>query len=155
MLIDGAAYFAALEQALRQARRSVFIVGWDIRSEISLDPGGAATPLNGSSTRLVRARRELTIRILVWDWTVLFTLDREFLPRRQFQAAKRLRFEFDSHHPTGACQHEKLVVIDGGLAFCGGIDLSVGRWDLPEHRPDEPRRRSRAAPSSGRSTTAC
>jgi phosphatidylserine/phosphatidylglycerophosphate/cardiolipin synthase-like enzyme/uncharacterized membrane protein YdjX (TVP38/TMEM64 family) len=140
LLIDGAAYFAALEQALRQARRSVFIVGWDIRSEVSLDPGGTATPLNRFLTQLVRERRELTIRILVWDWTVLFTLDREFLPRLQFQTAKRLRFEFDSHHPTGGCQHEKLVVVDGGLAFCGGIDLSAGRWDLPEHRPDEPRR---------------
>jgi phosphatidylserine/phosphatidylglycerophosphate/cardiolipin synthase-like enzyme/uncharacterized membrane protein YdjX (TVP38/TMEM64 family) len=141
LLIDGAAYFAALEQALRQARRSVFIVGWDIRSEISLDPGGTATPLNQFLTQLVRERPELTIRILVWDWTVLFTLDREFLPRLQFQTAKRLRFEFDNHHPTGGCQHEKIVVIDGGLAFCGGIDLSAGRWDLPEHRPEEPRRR--------------
>jgi phosphatidylserine/phosphatidylglycerophosphate/cardiolipin synthase-like enzyme/uncharacterized membrane protein YdjX (TVP38/TMEM64 family) len=141
LLIDGAAYFAALEQALRQARRSVFIVGWDIRSEISLDPGGTATPLNELLARLVRARRELTIRILVWDWTVLFALDREFLPRLQFRTAKRLRFEFDSHHPTGGCQHEKVVVIDGALAFCGGIDLSAGRWDLPEHRPEEPRRR--------------
>jgi phospholipase D1/2 len=141
LLIDGAAYFAALEQALGQARRSVFIVGWDIRSEISLDPGGTATPLNEFLTRLVRERRDLEIRILVWDWTVLFTLDREFLPRRQFQTVKRLRFEFDSHHPTGGCQHEKIVVIDGEIAFCGGIDLSVGRWDLPEHPPEEPRRR--------------
>ncbi|HSA82446.1 MAG TPA: VTT domain-containing protein [Geminicoccaceae bacterium] len=141
LLIDGAAYFAALEQALRQARRSVFIVGWDIRSEISLDPGGTATPLNAFLAELVRARRELEIRILVWDWTVLFALDREFLPRLQFRTSRRLRFEFDSHHPAGGCQHEKVVVIDGTLAFCGGIDLSAGRWDLPEHRPDEPRRR--------------
>ena len=34
------------------------------------------------------------------------------------------------------------MVIDGALAFCGGIDLSVGRWDLRAHRPDEPHRRS-------------
>ncbi len=142
LLIDGAAYFAALEQALRAARHSVFIVGWDIRSEISLDPDGSATPLNRFLAQLLRARRELRVRILVWDWLVFFSLDREFLPRLQFRSIRRLRFEFDSHHPTGACQHEKIVVIDGALAFCGGLDLSAGRWDLREHRPVEPHRRS-------------
>ena len=141
LLIDGGAYFAALEQALREARHSVFILGWDIHSEISLDPGGTATPLNRFLAGLLRARRELRVRILVWDWMVFFSLDREFLPRLQFRTIRRLRFEFDSHHPTGGCQHEKIVVIDGKLAFCGGIDLSPGRWDLPEHRPEEPRRR--------------
>jgi hypothetical protein len=40
LLIDGAAYFAALRRALLRARRTVHIVGWDIRSDISLDPGG-------------------------------------------------------------------------------------------------------------------
>ena len=140
LLIDGAAYFAALDQALRRARHSVFILGWDIRSEITLDPDGAALPLNRFLAQLVRAQRELHVRILVWDWLVFFALDREFLPKRHFRGPRRLRFRFDSHHPTGACQHEKLVVIDGRLAFCGGLDLSAGRWDLPEHRPDEPRR---------------
>lgn len=140
LLIDGAAYFAALDQALRQARHSVLILGWDIRSEISLVPGDDAMPLNRFLAGLVRARRTLTIRILVWDWLVFFALDREFLPERQFRGSRRLRFKFDSHHPTGACQHEKLVVIDGQVAFCGGLDLSAGRWDRPEHRPDEPRR---------------
>jgi phospholipase D1/2 len=141
LLVDGAAYFAALEQVLREARHSVFILGWDIHSEVSLDPGGTATPLKSLLAGLLRARRELRVRILVWDWTVFFSLDREFLPRLQFRTIRRLRFEFDSHHPTGGCQHEKVVVIDGKLAFCGGLDLSPGRWDRPEHRPEEPRRR--------------
>ena len=32
-------------------------------------------------------------------------------------------------------------MIDGELAFCGGIDLTVGRWDTPAHKVDEPHRR--------------
>jgi phospholipase D1/2 len=140
LLIDGAAYFAALDQALRRARHSVLILGWDIRSEISLDPDGSAMPLNRFLAERLREQRDLRIRILVWDWLVVFSLDREFLPHRQFRGPRRLRFAFDSHHPGGACQHEKLVVIDGTLAFCGGLDLSAGRWDRPEHRPDEPNR---------------
>ena len=30
--------------------------------------------------------------------------------------------------------HEKLVVIDRSLAFVGGIDLALGRWDTSDHR---------------------
>jgi len=140
LLIDGVAYFDALERALRHARRSVFIVGWDIRSDISLDPGGGATPLNDLLVELLRDRPELRVRILVWDWLVLFSLDRELMPQLQYRRTPRLSFEFDETHPAGACHHEKIVVIDGALAFCGGIDLTAGRWDRPEHRPDEPLR---------------
>jgi len=29
--------------------------------------------------------------------------------------------------------HEKIVVIDQKIGFLGGIDLSFGRWDTPQH----------------------
>ena len=40
-LIDGEAYFAAVRDALARARRSFFIIGWDIDSRMELVPGGA------------------------------------------------------------------------------------------------------------------
>lgn len=142
LLIDGAAYFDALRQALPLARRTVHIVGWDIRSDISLDPLGDALPLRKLLRRLLAERPALQIRILVWDWPLFFSLDREPLPELQFGVAqtRRLDLILDAHHPPAACHHEKLVVIDGRLAFCGGIDLSAGRWDRPEHHPSEPGR---------------
>src|ERR1044072_3466193 len=36
VLVDAAAYFSALRDALRQARHSVFIVGWDLDSRTKL-----------------------------------------------------------------------------------------------------------------------
>jgi phosphatidylserine/phosphatidylglycerophosphate/cardiolipin synthase-like enzyme len=42
---------------------------------------------------------------------------------------------------SNASHHQKLVVIDDRVAFVGGIDLSRWRWDTPEHKPDDPRRR--------------
>ena len=142
LLIDGAAYFDALRRALPLARRTVHIVGWDIRSDISLDPLGEALPLRKFLRRLLAERPALQIRILLWDWPLFFSLDREPLPQLQFGVAqtRRLDLVLDANHPPAACHHEKLVVIDGRLAFCGGIDLSAGRWDLPEHRPSEPGR---------------
>jgi phospholipase D1/2 len=142
LLIDGAAYFDALRRTLPLARSSIDIVGWDIRSDISLDPLGHAPPLRKFLKALLAARPTLRIRILVWDWTVFFSLDREPLPQLQFGVAqtRRLDLVLDAHHPPAACHHEKIVVVDGRLAFCGGIDLTAGRWDRPEHHPHEPAR---------------
>lgn len=142
LLIDGAAYFDALRRTLPLARRSIDIVGWDIRSDISLDPLGDALPLRKFLRRLLADRPTLRIRMLVWDWTLFFSLDREPLPQLQFGVAqtRRLNLVLDANHPATACHHEKLVVVDGRLAFCGGIDLTAGRWDRPAHHPNEPGR---------------
>jgi phosphatidylserine/phosphatidylglycerophosphate/cardiolipin synthase-like enzyme/uncharacterized membrane protein YdjX (TVP38/TMEM64 family) len=142
LLIDGAAYFAALRRALVLAEHTVFIVGWDIRSDLSLDPLGDHPPLRSFLRKLLRCRPQLRIRILIWDWPFFLSLDREPLPQLQFGFARsrRLHLVLDSDHPATACHHEKIVVIDGKLAFCGGIDLSPGRWDRPEHLPQEPAR---------------
>ncbi|MDF1584957.1 VTT domain-containing protein [Marinimicrococcus flavescens] len=142
LLVDGAAYFAALRAALEKARERVWILGWDIRSEVSLDPLGSAEPLGRFLDRLVRERPELEICILIWDWALPYSMDRELFPQWSLGLLThpRVRFELDAEHPLGGCQHEKLVVIDGSLVFCGGIDLTAGRWDTPAHRLDEPTR---------------
>ena len=38
--------------------------------------------------------------------------------------------------PVGASHHQKIVVVDDVLAFCGGIDLTIRRWDTPAHALD-------------------
>ena len=52
----------------------------------------------------------------------------------------RLHFHLDGRHPPGACHHQKIIVIDDSIAFCGGIDVTDRRWDTPAHRDDEPLR---------------
>jgi uncharacterized membrane protein YdjX (TVP38/TMEM64 family) len=53
-----------------------------------------------------------------------------------------VRFGFDDHHPLGACHHQKVVVVDDHLAFCGSIDLTSHRWDTSAHRVDEAARKT-------------
>ena len=48
------------------------------------------------------------------------------------------RFCFDSCLPLGSAQHQKIVVIDDALAFFGGLDLTIRRWDTSEHPADDP-----------------
>lgn len=56
-------------------------------------------------------------------------------------SSDRLRFAVDGAHPTGAVHHQKIVAIDDVLAFCGGIDLTIDRWDTSEHlQPNRIRR---------------
>ena len=42
--------------------------------------------------------------------------------------------------PFGASHHQKIVVIDGRLAFCGGGDIVTNRWDTQAHLHTDPRR---------------
>ncbi|MGB1110401.1 MAG: VTT domain-containing protein, partial [Gammaproteobacteria bacterium] len=89
-----------------------------------------------------KRRPELHIYLLSWDFNMVYAAERELLPalRLRLQAPRRFHFKLDGKHPSGASQHQKLVVIDDQLAFVGGIDLSRWRWDSSEHRPDDERR---------------
>jgi phosphatidylserine/phosphatidylglycerophosphate/cardiolipin synthase-like enzyme len=42
-------------------------------------------------------------------------------------------FSLDDQVPPGASQHQKIIVIDDCLAFSGGLDLTIRRWDTPKH----------------------
>ena len=92
---------------------------------------------------LVRRRRGLHVHVLNWDYPMVFGTDREFPPTYglgDWTPARRVHLRYDDAHPVGASQHQKVVVIDDAMAFCGGIDLTVRRWDCPEHAPEDPRR---------------
>ena len=66
-------------------------MGWDIRSDLSLDPLGEHPPLRTFLRRLLKRRPQLQIRVLVWDWPFFFSLDREPLPQLQFGFARSRR----------------------------------------------------------------
>jgi len=146
MLVDADAYFSTLRQALLRAEHSIFILGWDIDSRMRLTPGepddGLPATLRDFLNALCKRRRGLRIYVLSWDFAMVFALEREFLPsaKQHWQAHRRLSFCFDGHHPAGASHHQKVVVIDHALAFAGGLDLTIRRWDTHHHLADEPRR---------------
>ena len=147
VLIDAAEYFGALRESLLRAERSIFILGWELHSRTCLrgDDGSAersTTELGKLLRRMLRHKRKLEIRILLWDHSLVFAAQRELFPRWMFGWRKRRRVEvrLDDRLPLGAAHHEKIVVIDDAVAYCGGIDLTLRRWDTPEHRPVEPRR---------------
>ncbi|MEP9352463.1 phospholipase D-like domain-containing protein [Xanthobacter sp. KR7-65] len=143
MLIDGCEYFSELEAALRRAVRSIVIVGWDFDGGVRLRPqGGAGWDLGPLLRRLVEARPELEVRILIWSSAVLHgpSSPQELLFGSAWQDHPRISLRLDTTHPIYASHHQKIVCIDSALAFVGGMDITVDRWDTPEHVVDDPRR---------------
>lgn len=143
---DAADYFRLVREAVLQAEESVFILGWDIAGAIDLLPGehpdDGPTRLNELLAFVARRRPKLRCYVLIWDYGPLYALERDPFTRLRFRwrMPRRVRFGFDERHPIGASHHQKIVVVDDALAFCGGIDLTSHRWDTCAHRPDEPRR---------------
>lgn len=142
VLVDAADYFARLEQAFRLARRSIAVVGWDFDARIVLRPekgGGGSPPLSRLFLELVEANPRLEIRILVWDFSVFYAPG-EALPLllgAPWQDHPRIHLRLDDQHPLRGAHHQKLVCVDDAVAFVGGIDLTIRRWDTREHRADE------------------
>lgn len=154
LLVDADACFAAVRAGLRSARHSIFILSWDIDSRVRLVPDGAndgwPEPLGDFLHELVSARPALHARLLNWDFTMLYAMEREWLPayRLGWRTHKRLHFRLDGRHPAGAAHHQKVIVVDDALAFVGGLDLTSARWDTSEHRwQDERRKGSDGQPS--------
>ena len=148
-LVDAAAYFRAFKAAALSARHSILIVGWDVNSRTQLEFPDAAPPevpneLGPLLDYLARRREGLRINVLSWDSPLIYAPDREWVPQARFDwfTHPRLCFALDDQHPIGASHHQKIVVIDDSIAFVGGIDLTIGRWDEPDHKPIDPRRRN-------------
>ena len=150
VIIDAVDYFRALRHALYAAQHLVLIVGWDFDNRILLDPDDdGQTPTNQVGALLedlVANNPAVTVHVLRWDLAALKMPLRGTTPLvlLDWLTHDNIHFKLDSRHPIDACHHQKLVVIDDVLAFCGGIDITAGRWDTPEHRDEEPHRRGPA-----------
>lgn len=144
--IDGDDYFRAVRDAIGKAEREIVIVGWDIDSRLELvrDRADARypSPLCMTLQSLVADNDALRVYVLSWDFALVYVLERELLPARAFgwQDSERLHFKLDGNHATGASHHQKLVIVDGALAFSGGLDLTKDRWDTREHSAGDDRR---------------
>ncbi|THD78501.1 MAG: phospholipase [Phenylobacterium sp.] len=146
-LIDNEAFFTAVFDAISKARRSILLLGWGFDPRTRMFPDGYDGPDDPDEVgrilvELACARPELDVRLLVWKSALPISASQEFFPhkaRRYFKNTP-VKFVLDDAVPFGACHHQKVLVIDDRLAFCGGGDISVDRWDSPAHLDGDRRR---------------
>ncbi len=144
VIVDADAYFTAARSAMLKDERRIFLVGWDFDARIRFgegDDGGPPT-VGAFISWLVRRRPGLHVHILRWDVGALKTLfhGRTLLTILRWIRDPQIHLKLDGHHPVAASHHQKVIVIDDCVAFCGGIDMTRDRWDTRAHDDQEPRR---------------
>ncbi len=150
ILVDARDYYRAFYQAARQARRSILLLGWQFDSDVQLVrgkdlPAGIA-PEDVTLLRfldgLCAARPELEVRVLAWDHSLWFALEREVLQKLAFdlRTSDRFYFETDATVAEYGAHHQKVAIIDGRVGFLGSNDIAQDRWDTSAHRCGDPLR---------------
>ncbi len=137
VLVDGAEALAEIAAAIESARSSVWLAGWFFTPDFRL---------RSDSERTLRdlladlARQRLDVRLLAWAGAPLplFHPDRSEVRqmRDDFARGTRIHVALDARERPFHCHHEKLVIVDGTVAFVGGIDLTTyagDRLDRGEH----------------------
>jgi phosphatidylserine/phosphatidylglycerophosphate/cardiolipin synthase-like enzyme len=124
LMIDGAEALPRLEHDIANARESVLLAGWHFQPDFRLSPGGPTL-----RELLADAAERVDVRVLAWAGAPLplFTPARKDVRavRTSLIHGTRIRMELDSRERPMHCHHEKLAVIDGRVAFVGGIDLTA------------------------------
>ena len=154
LIVDAQEYFRVAKRAMLGARHSIMLVGWDLDTRILLEPGGATiegpNDLGSFLSWLPERSPDLQIYLLKWKFGAIQALGRGMMPvaLANWTLDDQVHFRLDGEHPAGAAHHSKVVVIDDAIAFCGGIDMTGGRWDTREHRHgDECRKLPNDAPA--------
>jgi phosphatidylserine/phosphatidylglycerophosphate/cardiolipin synthase-like enzyme len=145
-IVDAEDYYHVFKAACEKAERSIVILGWDFdsRTPICNSPKqDECIRLGAFLDGLAQKNRHLRIQILDWDFPMIFGTDREPSPRSlnaTWKPHRHVNFQFDDTHPVGGSHHQKIVIVDGKVAFSGGLDLTNKRWDTRAHKADDPRR---------------
>jgi phosphatidylserine/phosphatidylglycerophosphate/cardiolipin synthase-like enzyme len=135
VLVDGAEALPRIEKAIRGASEQVLLAGWMFEPEFRLSPDGP--PLR---ELLADAAERVDVRLIAWAGPPLplFKPSRRHVRelRDEMVRGSRMRMALDGRERPMHCHHEKLVVVDGRLAFVGGIDLTAfagNRLDSSDH----------------------
>jgi phosphatidylserine/phosphatidylglycerophosphate/cardiolipin synthase-like enzyme len=137
VLIDGVEALPAIAEALQAARSHISITGWHLASHFELVPGERPVVLG---SLLAELAQRVDVRVLVWAGAPVPA----FHPTRtevseeveRLVRETQIRCQPDPREHPFHCHHEKTVIVDDGVAFVGGIDMTDfggDRFDLSEH----------------------
>ncbi len=148
VIVDCANYYRAVYEAIQKARQSVFIVGWDIDSRIELLRGDdrpdpeRSYALADVLKRKAQEAPDIRIYLLKWASSFIYAKERESLPvlKWRWKTPSNVHFCMDDAVPSGCSHHQKIIVVDDQIAFSGGMDIALGRWDTREHKAENPLR---------------
>ena len=146
--LNGRDYMAAVALAIREAKSFVLIADWQCDFDVELDQRGVpGNPGRLSELVYSATQRGVHIKFMLYDSVkaVLDTHDDVLqsiltaIPKGNGKGSVEVLL---ANPNTGRPQilsrnsynvlfshHQKFVVIDGTIAFLGGLDIAYGRWD--------------------------
>ena len=139
VLIDGEEALPRMAEELRGAQSYVHITGWYFSPEFELVRGEEPVVLRALLAELAE---RVEVRVLGWAGAPLplFRPSRGDVRtmRERLTAGTRVQCALDAKERPMLCHHEKTIVVDGRIAFVGGIDLTAlagDRFDARVHPP--------------------
>ncbi len=142
VLLDGAHALPEMARALAGARESIHITGWHIEPSFQIARGDVPVVLG---LLLAELAERVDVRVLVWAGAPIPAFHptrREVLETvRNLVDGTRIQCKPDPREHPFHCHHEKTIVIDGELAFVGGIDLTDAGGDRFDSQAHHARRR--------------
>jgi phosphatidylserine/phosphatidylglycerophosphate/cardiolipin synthase-like enzyme len=140
-LVDGERFFSALHADLLAAQHYVYVAGWCFTPELPLRRG---TTTLLAETRLLTVlgalAERLPVRLLIWGGSLVLIQPTTVVARAAQETMQRvpgdLRYVLDRRARPTHTHHQKAIVIDGQIAYVGGMDLTSiqgDRWDTPAH----------------------
>ena len=147
LIVDMADYFDAAMTAMSKARHTVWLLNWAFEPNTLFHPqpgcsGPQSDRIGNFLKRLANDNPKLDVRILCWKSAAPVSATQHWftLADRKTFAGTRVKFVLDGKLPKGASHHQKAIIIDDAIAFCGGGDIGPDRWDTVSHLDDDPRR---------------
>jgi phosphatidylserine/phosphatidylglycerophosphate/cardiolipin synthase-like enzyme len=138
VLIDGAQALPRIAEAVEGAQSHVHIAGWHVTPGFGLTRDASARPLR---ELLGAVAERVDVRVLLWAGAPvpLFKPTRSDVrsARDELVRGTRIRCALDARERPMHCHHEKLVIVDGVVAFVGGIDLTSLAGDRFDGAPHE------------------
>ncbi|SUP80543.1 phospholipase D-like domain-containing protein [Yersinia wautersii] len=130
--LGGKAYFAALLAAFKQAKKFIYITGWQVNWDAQLAEG---VRLVDALMDAVLASPQLQVYIMPWKnpsqvETYSAATERVFAAMNS-HLKRKVFYVLRAGSKSGVMfsHHQKCVIVDEEKAFVGGIDLAYGRYD--------------------------
>ena len=140
VLIDGAAVFSEVIEAMSKATSHIHFAGWLIKPSFQLTKGDEPLIVRDFFAEL---SERVELRVLLWAGA---PLPPPFQPRRkdghdvadELRRGSKVKVALDKKERPLHCHHEKIIVIDDEIAFVNGIDMAElggDRYDSQDHPP--------------------
>jgi phosphatidylserine/phosphatidylglycerophosphate/cardiolipin synthase-like enzyme len=137
ILVDGEEALPRLQRDIEAARDSVLLAGWAFEPSFRLSGDGPTL-----RELLAGVAATADVRVLAWAGAPLplFHPSRSEVRegRERLIRGTRIRMALDAKERPLHCHHEKVALIDGRIAYVGGIDLTSlagNRLDSSKHPP--------------------